>query len=476
MAFDDQSLGRVEKFFYGPYMNFLDKAKYAIVLAFVGLAALGIFFALQLAPPTDSEAFMPPYHMATKFNDFMTPSANYWARSDTDVTEDVWIVWGVAGMDLSTRSSPWNATDRGTIIWDENFDPYSEKSQAHLLNVCPIIRTSPCRETSLGCDRSIVEGDDTRWLVRRTPDNPEGEGYCWPAVMQAWLRAQGKDMPMPAQDFEIELRAFYNAHVNKVRTRIGFVEEEDESLTLKYFAMKFPSSFVAPQSDSITAAVLEDWEDATQDLNVAAEEGMDNAFMTSGFPFVWLFTQRSLVRNALVGLGLVFAIGFVVITLATMNIVISIVSLLVIAGIILTVLGVGAKGISGWEFGMAESIATVILIGFSMDYCLHLGGAYIESEEKTRFLRTRDALVHLGVSVVAGAITTILSGLFLWGTVMIFFQKFAFLITFTVSVSFLWAVVFLPAALLIIGPEGNFGNLTAIFSCGKKVQPDVEEK
>jgi len=475
-TFDNQNLGRVERFFYGPYMNFLDKAKYAIVLVFVGLAALGIFFALQLAPPTDSEDFMPPYHMATKFADFMTPSANYWARSDTDVTEDVWIVWGISGMDLSTRSSPWNATDRGTIIWDKSFDPYSMESQTHLLSICPTIRTSACRETTIGCDRSVVEGDDTRWLVRRTPDNPEGQGYCWPTAMQDWLRNQGKDMPMPAQEFKVELRAFYNAHLQKVRTSIGFVEEEDGSLTLKYLAMKFPSSFVAPQSDSITSAVLTDWEEATQALNAAANEGMNNAFMTSGFPFVWLFTQRSLVRNALVGLGLVFAIGFVVITLATMNIVISGVSLLVIAGIILTVLGVGAKGISGWEFGMAESIATVILIGFSMDYCLHLGGAYIESEETTRFLRTRDALVHLGVSVVAGAITTILSGLFLWGTVMIFFQKFAFLITFTVSVSFLWAVIFLPAVLLIIGPEGNFGSLTAIVQCGHKVQPDEEGK
>ena len=419
-AVDEENLGRVERFFYGPYMEFLEKTKYAIILIFAGLAAAGIYFSLQLAPPQSSEAFMPPYHMSTKFNDFLSPSGDYWARSDRDVTEDVWIVWGIEGMDLSTRSSSWNASDRGTIIWDKTFNPYSQKAQQHLLNVCPVIRTTTCSADTIGCGKSGMEGDDARWLVRRTPDNPKGEGRCWPLEMQAWLRKQGKDMPMLAEDFETELRAFYDEHLASVRTSIGFIEQENKTLALKYLAISFPSSFVAPRSDAITKAVLDDWEKATQDLNSAAkDEGMSNAFMTSGFAFVWLFTQRSLVSNAVSGLGLVFAIGFVVINLATMNLPISVISLFTIAGIILTVLGVGAKGISGWEFGMAESIATVILIGFSMDYCLHLGGAYIESGEQTRFLRTRDALVHLGISVIAGAITTILSGLFLWGTVMV---------------------------------------------------------
>jgi hypothetical protein len=62
-------------------------------------------------------------------------------------------------------------------------------------------------------------------------------------------------------------------------------------------------------------------------------------------------------------------------------------------------------------------------------------------------------------------------------TPQIFFTKFAFLITFTVTFSFLWAILFMPAVLLVVGPEGNFGNWTAMLGClwrGRKVQPSED--
>lgn len=34
---------------------------------------------------------------------------------------------------------------------------------------------------------------------------------------------------------------------------------------------------------------------------------------------------------------------------------------------------------NGWELGVAESIAIVILIGMSVDYVVHLANHYVES-------------------------------------------------------------------------------------------------
>lgn len=43
---------------------------------------------------------------------------------------------------------------------------------------------------------------------------------------------------------------------------------------------------------------------------------------------------------------------------------------------------------NGWEFGVAESITVVILIGFSVDYVVHLANHYVESSYDDKFTRT----------------------------------------------------------------------------------------
>ena len=106
---------------------------------------------------------------------------------------------------------------------------------------------------------------------------------------------------------------------------------------------------------------------------------------------------------------------FVVLTISTSNVILAFYSTVTIAGIITSVIGLGAGGIMGWELGTTEAIASVIVIGFSVDYCVHLANAYIESGAADRETRTRIALTTMGISVTAGAVTTIIAGAFLVG-------------------------------------------------------------
>ena len=101
---------------------------------------------------------------------------------------------------------------------------------------------------------------------------------------------------------------------------------------------------------------------------------------------------------------------------------------------------------------------------------MHATDAYIESDHTDRMQRTRDSLTRLGISVTAGAATTLVSGLFLWGAILIFFTKFAFNVTATILASFLWSMLFFPAMCMTFGPEGDNGNWSTIlecFSCGR---------
>lgn len=52
----------------------------------------------------------------------------------------------------------------------------------------------------------------------------------------------------------------------------------------------------------------------------------------------------------------------------------AVLSTFTVAGIVATALGLGVVGIMKWPLGISESISVVILIGFSMDYVIHLAG------------------------------------------------------------------------------------------------------
>merc|ERR1719273_876277 len=93
--------------------------------------------------------------------------------------------------------------------------------------------------------------------------------------------------------------------------------------------------------------------------------------------------------------------------------------------------------IAGWDFGIIESVAVVIVIGFSVDYNVHLGHAYLEGAESTPDRNTRlgHSLLTMGISVVSGAITTMLSGLPLIPSMILFFRKMGIIIVGTVLFS-----------------------------------------
>ena len=69
---------------------------------------------------------------------------------------------------------------------------------------------------------------------------------------------------------------------------------------------------------------------------------------------------------------------------------------------------VGSIYIYGWKMDIFESVCITILVGFSIDYTVHLGIAYVEHGEAAgriadRRAATQRAVSHLGVSVTAGA-------------------------------------------------------------------------
>ena len=157
-------------------------------------------------------------------------------------------------------------------------------------------------------------------------------------------------------------------------------------------------------------------------------------------------------------MAITFSLSFVVLLFCTGNVILSVLSIVTIAGIVTSVLGIGCRLIQvrrvcrrvpsawrpslhrpargclgwtldtphsrltgyvrqGWSLDIPESVAGVILIGFSVDYCVHLAHAYMESSSTLRQERIQDAVTCMGISITAGAATTFMAGVFLFGAV-----------------------------------------------------------
>ena len=99
-----------------------------------------------------------------------------------------------------------------------------------------------------------------------------------------------------------------------------------------------------------------------------------------------------------------------VLVLATGNIIVAFYAIMSIALIVASVLG-AARLYAGWSLGVAESIAGVIVIGFSVDYTVHLGHIYKEAVmyvPDTKEQKTQHALVVIddkgrGYTWIAGS-------------------------------------------------------------------------
>jgi predicted RND superfamily exporter protein len=152
-------------------------------------------------------------------------------------------------------------------------------------------------------------------------------------------------------------------------------------------------------------------------------------------------------------------VAFAVLVLATGNVIVATYAIASIALIVAGVLG-AAKFYTGWSLGVAESIAGVIVIGFSVDYTVHLGHIYKDAARyvpDTKEHKTQHALSVMGSTVIGGGMTTLMAGLVLYMCTLTFFTKMASLLVWTIVFSMFYSLIFFCSLCAVFGPTGDFG-------------------
>jgi len=164
------------------------------------------------------------------------------------------------------------------------------------------------------------------------------------------------------------------------------------------------------------------------------------------------------IRSVLIAVGLamvallIFTHNFIAAGFATLTI--GCVCSCILAGMV----------VFGSRVGDTESICLIILAGFCVDYIVHLGHAYMESEHVgDRKKRVHDALRSMGVSVLSGAITSIGASSVLTLCHLQFFSKFGIFFFSTIMLAWLWASLYFMPLMALVGPENDTAEIGAVF-------------
>lgn len=124
-----------------------------------------------------------------------------------------------------------------------------------------------------------------------------------------------------------------------------------------------------------------------------------------------MMLARAFYTNAAQGLILSLVFAFLVLLVSTRNIIVATLNAFTIGSVLVSVTGMIYMW--GWKLGMAESLGMDLFVGFSVDYIVHVGHCYAESYHETRKEKMDSAYKNIGLAVLSGCVTTMISAIFM---------------------------------------------------------------
>lgn len=441
-----------------------------IVVVSLAVMIQGVFFALQLSPPSQAEEWLPSRHMVNDLSAFRT-SAFMSAPYEDMATINFF--WGIEDLDMSKFDVYKPDEYEAKVIYAPSFSLASQEAQNAILKFCSALAT-------IQCDVDACKNSGSKQLVYQT----DQKAYvCFLEDFQDWLSSTyNLTLPLTGSAFTDKLMEFrsmpiseqnrrYGSDVTKrnFRKEIGVIDGQ-----LKFVSISMRTSMPGRTPFATGTPVrdlVRDWVDQ-QKLYMP---GSLQSTKFSAYRFSSYDNGEELLNGFFSGCLIALPVCFMVLILATMNIVVSLYAVVAVSAIVLNVLGF-CKSAMGWDLGMGEAIAGVIVIGYSVDYTVHLCHMYCDAASHghtTRASRTEFAICNMGSTVFAGAATTMAAGAIMFACYVTFFTKMAILITTTIFFSCMYSLGFLVGMFFLAGPEGEFGNLLA---CLRNGQPRVASK
>ncbi|XP_038061425.1 protein dispatched homolog 3-like [Patiria miniata] len=345
-------------------------------------------------------------------------------RPVLDNTALVYLVFGIDHYAPSNTTQEHVVEDsKGTAIYDPDFDLGRDETKIALCKICK----------KIAAKKDLVI---------------PGGAQCFPKEYSSLINAMKatyedcKDIPDSYSNKLIGL------HNNKVY----------------WFAMAFKSNIFQGKSSFAAYKDYNAWETAIQEAkdSLTDEEkvGLETMFQTSDY-WKQVFMEIVGVTSAIYGVAFSLLVCVVAVVIFTAHIGILLIAFLTIGGVIMVV--VSMFYLLGWEMGAVEAVSLSIIVGSSIDYCIHLIEGYLvagdrvpdithKSAAEIRRWRTRYSVSTIGVSILSSALTTIIASVPLCYTTIQLFAKFGKIVAMNTFVSILYTLTACTAFLSLAGP------------------------
>eukprot|EP00494_Astrolonche_serrata_P030235 UN30502 len=293
--------------------------------------------------------------------------------------------------------------DIGTVIYDEAFDLSDPDAQQFILDVCEEIAQ----------DEELAYNEDS---VR-----------CVMAGYKTWREDNGETFPSDLgskEAFDADFKEYLDTAEGQhywSNNDVGYIDDE-----MKYLSIETNSPQQAWQSRKKTKPLRDHWNNYIINKNEYSYTngltGAERAFhCTLQGNWNQMQMEKALIDGSFTGILIAIPCAYLCLVIFTGNWIIATYAVSSIIGVMTTVALFTV--VVGWDFGIIESVSVVIVIGFSVDYNVHLGHSYLESPATDRLGRMGYSLTTMGISVVSGAVTTGLSGFPLTFSMIVFLEK-----------------------------------------------------
>ncbi|CAH1792031.1 unnamed protein product [Owenia fusiformis] len=131
------------------------------------------------------------------------------------------------------------------------------------------------------------------------------------------------------------------------------------------------------------------WDEYLEGKMSKMPESLNEGFHTT-YIWHWLRVKQTIAIQGVTGAGVGVGLSFVVIFLATQNIILGVVSTLILGAVSVCVIAL--MPLMGWKLGVLEGLNLCLVVGLAVDYIVHLAEGYRMSKNVNRLDRLQDAL------------------------------------------------------------------------------------